>query len=73
MATKDKKSEVLTDEKKDQLLNDALKAIEKEYGKGSIMKLGDRSAVSVDEIPSCSLFFLVNVFQLYLFLWYLFF
>lgn len=55
MATKDKKSEVLTDEKKDQLLNDALKAIEKEYGKGSIMKLGDRAAVSVDVIPSGSL------------------
>lgn len=55
MATKDKKSEVLTDEKKDQLLNDALKAIEKEYGKGSIMKLGDRDAVSVDAIPSGSL------------------
>ena len=55
MATKDKKSEVLTDEKKDQLLNDALKAIEKEYGKGSIMKLGDRAAVSVDAIPSGSL------------------
>ena len=55
MATKDKKTEVLTDEKKDQLLNDALKAIEKEYGKGSIMKLGDRAAVSVDAIPSGSL------------------
>ena len=55
MATKDKKSEVLTVEKKDQLLNDALKAIEKEYGKGSIMKLGDRAAVSVDAIPSGSL------------------
>lgn len=55
MATKDKKSEVLTDEKKDQLLNDALKAIEKEYGKGSIIKLGDRAAVSVDAIPSGSL------------------
>lgn len=55
MATKDKKSEILTDEKKDQLLNDALKAIEKEYGKGSIMKLGDRAAVSVDAIPSGSL------------------
>ena len=36
-------------------MNDALKAIEKEYGKGSIMKLGDRAAVSVDAIPSGSL------------------
>lgn len=55
MAGKEKKSEVLTDEKKDQLLQDALKAIEKEYGKGSIMRLGDRAAVSVDAIPSGSL------------------
>ncbi|MCR5228958.1 MAG: recombinase RecA [Solobacterium sp.] len=44
-----------TDSKKDQLLADALKAIEKEYGKGSIMRLGDRADVSVDAIPSGSL------------------
>ncbi len=55
MATKDKKNEVMTDDKKDQLLQDALKAIEKEYGKGSIMRLGDRASVSVDAIPSGSL------------------
>ncbi len=55
MATKEKKNEVLTDDKKDQLLQDALKAIEKEYGKGSIMRLGDRASVSVDAIPSGSL------------------
>ncbi|MBQ1319565.1 MAG: recombinase RecA [Solobacterium sp.] len=44
-----------TDSKKDQLLADALKAIEKEYGKGSIMRLGDRADVAVDAIPSGSL------------------
>ncbi len=55
MATKEKKNEVITDDKKDQLLQDALKAIEKEYGKGSIMRLGDRASVSVDAIPSGSL------------------
>ncbi|MBQ9046263.1 MAG: recombinase RecA [Solobacterium sp.] len=44
-----------TDAKKDQLLADALKAIEKEYGKGSIMRLGDRADVSIDAIPSGSL------------------
>ncbi len=55
MATKEKKNEVMTDDKKDQLLQDALKAIEKEYGKGSIMRLGDRASVSVDAIPSGSL------------------
>ena len=44
-----------TDDKKDQLLADALKTIEKEYGKGSIMRLGDRANVSVDAIPSGSI------------------
>ncbi|MBQ6221426.1 MAG: recombinase RecA [Solobacterium sp.] len=44
-----------TDNNKDKLLADALKAIEKEYGKGSIMRLGDRAEVSVDAIPSGSL------------------
>jgi len=41
--------------KKEQLLNEALKQIEKQYGKGSIMKLGDRSYVDVDVISSGSL------------------
>ncbi len=52
-----KKEEVtkLSDDKKEQLLNEALKTIEKEYGKGSIMKLGDRANVAVDAIPSGSL------------------
>ncbi|MCR4950254.1 MAG: recombinase RecA [Solobacterium sp.] len=50
-----KETKPVTDDKKDQLLADALKAIEKEYGKGSIMRLGDRAEVSVDAIPSGSL------------------
>ena len=41
--------------KKAQALEDAIKAIEKKYGKGSVMKLGDRAAVSVDVIPTGSL------------------
>ena len=41
--------------KSDQLLDDAIKQIEKQYGKGSIMKLGDRAAVDVDAISSGSL------------------
>ena len=49
------KTTVSAEDKKDQLLQDALKAIEKEYGKGSIMRLGDRADVSVDAIPSGSL------------------
>ncbi|MCR5794368.1 MAG: recombinase RecA [Solobacterium sp.] len=52
---KDTKDKTLTPEKKEQLLNEALKTIEKEYGKGSIMRLGDRAEVSVDAIPSGSL------------------
>ena len=55
MAAKTTKPAVDTDAKKDQLLQDALKAIEKEYGKGSIMRLGDRADVSVDAISSGSM------------------
>ena len=42
-------------DKKEQLLNEALKQIEKQYGKGSIMKLGDRANVEVDAISTGSL------------------
>ncbi|MEG0313946.1 MAG: recombinase RecA [Erysipelotrichaceae bacterium] len=42
-------------ENKDELLEDAIKQIEKQYGKGSIMKLGDRGAVDIDAIPSGSI------------------
>lgn len=41
--------------KKQQALDDAIKQIEKQFGKGSVMKLGERAAVSVDVIPSGSL------------------
>ncbi len=50
-----KKTDIVADEKRDELLNDAIKAIEKQYGKGSIMKLGDRAAVEVDAISSGSI------------------
>lgn len=43
------------DTNKEQLLSEALKQIEKQYGKGSIMKLGDRPTVDVDVISSGSL------------------
>ena len=43
------------DENKDKLLDDVLHEIEKEYGKGAVMKLGDRAAVDVEPIPSGSL------------------
>lgn len=46
-----------TEVKKDKeaLLNEALKSIQKSYGDGAIMKLGDRASVSVDAISSGSL------------------
>ena len=50
------KKEVKTkDAKKAQALNDAIKQIEKQFGKGSVMKLGDRAAVDVAVIPTGSL------------------
>jgi len=41
--------------KRDEALEDALKAIEKTYGKGSVMRLGDHARVDVDVIPTGSL------------------
>lgn len=41
--------------KKDVLLDEALKQIEKQYGKGSIMRLGDRSNVDMNAISSGSI------------------
>lgn len=50
------KKEVETkDAKKAQALNDAIKQIEKQFGKGSVMKLGDCAAVDVAVIPTGSL------------------
>lgn len=40
---------------KEKALQEALKSIEKAYGKGSVMKLGDHPTVRVDVIPSGSL------------------
>ncbi len=44
-----------TKEKSDILLDDAIRSIEKQFGKGSIMKLGDRGNVEVDAISSGSI------------------
>lgn len=53
----DKKEKELEKEsaKKQALLDDTLKNIEKQYGKGAIMKLGDRAAVDIDAISSGSI------------------
>jgi recombination protein RecA len=40
---------------KDEALEEALKNIEKTYGKGSIMKLGERPETSIDTIPTGSI------------------
>ena len=42
-------------EGKEQLLDDALKQIIKQYGKGSVMRLGEQTRVDVDAISSGSL------------------
>lgn len=39
----------------DAALDDAISQIEKKFGKGSVMRLGDRTAVDVDVIPTGSL------------------
>lgn len=49
---KEKKSAV---KDTDEALDDAISQIEKKFGKGSVMRLGDRTAVDVDVIPSGSL------------------
>ncbi|WP_288834995.1 recombinase RecA [uncultured Catenibacterium sp.] len=49
---KEKKTAV---EDTDAALDDAISQIEKKFGKGSVMRLGDRTAVDVDVIPSGSL------------------
>jgi recombination protein RecA len=43
------------DKIKDSALEEAIKSIEKAYGKGSVMRLGDQPHVDVDVIPSGSL------------------
>ena len=44
-----------TKNEKDVLLEDALKQIEKQFGKGAVMRLGDRASVDVDVIPTGSI------------------
>ena len=44
-----------TKEKREQDLESVLKQIEKNFGKGAVMRLGDRQAISVDVIPTGSL------------------
>jgi recombination protein RecA len=43
------------DDKKNLMLEETIKQIEKQYGKGSVMRLGDRANVDVDAISSGSI------------------
>ncbi len=45
----------MAEKNRDEILNETIKDIEKTYGKGSIMRLGDRAAVDTDAISSGSL------------------
>ena len=45
----------MTNEKDDKNLGETMKQIEKQFGKGSVMRLGDRPSVDVDSIPTGSL------------------
>ena len=44
-----------SDDEKKEALSAVFKMIEREYGKGSIMKLGDTHVASVDAIPTGSM------------------
>lgn len=56
MAVKDKEaSEVNISEERNKALKLAIEKIEKDFGKGSIMKLGDKPTVNVDAIPTGAL------------------
>ncbi|MBQ3419260.1 MAG: recombinase RecA [Erysipelotrichaceae bacterium] len=49
------KENTLNEDKKEQSLEEALKKIEKEFGKGSIMRLGDRANLDIDTISTGSI------------------
>ncbi len=55
MAERKTKKTEIEEDRREKDLNDAIKQIEKQFGKGSVMKLGDRVAVDVDVISTGSL------------------
>lgn len=56
MATKEKEIETTsTTDERAKALKLAIEKIEKDFGKGSIMKLGDKASVNVEAIPTGSL------------------
>ena len=56
MAVKDKEAEISSNtDERSKALKLAIEKIEKDFGKGSIMKLGDKATVNVDAIPTGAL------------------
>ena len=57
MAVKEKEAPAAaeTTDERSKALKLAIEKIEKDYGKGSIMKLGDKATVNVDAIPTGAL------------------
>ena len=55
MAVKEKTEITNTSSEREKALKLAIEKIEKDFGKGSIMKLGEKPAVSVEAIPTGSL------------------
>lgn len=47
--------QLIDDKKRKEALADALKTIEKNYGKGSVMKLGEKTDMNIEVIPSGSI------------------
>ena len=45
----------MAEENKQKLIDDTLKSIEKQFGKGSIMKLGDKVYEHMEVVPTASL------------------
>ncbi len=55
MATVEKEEKINISEERNKALKMAIDKIEKDFGKGSIMRLGDKTAVSVESIPTGAL------------------
>lgn len=54
-STKEKDAKAKEAEGRDKALNDALGRIEKEFGQGAIMKLGDKASMNIETIPTGSM------------------
>ena len=55
MATKEETTAAVNNDERNKALKLAIEKIEKDFGKGSIMRLGDKATVNVDAIPTGAL------------------